>query len=122
VHAVIAVRIIQLSVGVAAHAKQLPQDARWLGWVGDHLPVGERHRGAEDAAYLSHEGGTTEHASTVPSQEPTQRGHVVSSGIANDAGGGGVHDACFVSEWHRSVMLRSRRASSQGARRTIADG
>jgi hypothetical protein len=113
---------IHLHFGIVSRAQEPRQDPRRLGWVGDDLPVGKRHGGAEVPVYLCHEGGTAEDASAVPCEEPAQCRYVVCGGVANGAGGVGVQGASFASEGHRTVMVRLDDASSKGARRSIADG
>jgi pimeloyl-ACP methyl ester carboxylesterase len=113
---------IHLHFGIVSRAQEPRQDPRRLGWVGNDLPVGKRHGGAEVPVYLCHEGGTAEDASAVPCEEPAQCRYVVCGGVANGAGGVGVQGASFASEGHRTVMVRLDDASSKGARRSIADG
>jgi hypothetical protein len=88
--------------GLAARADELPEDAGGLGWIRDGLPVGQRHRGADNPAYLCHQGGTAEHAYASLLYEPTQRGDIICRGETDDAVGGGVRVASLALRRHAS--------------------
>jgi hypothetical protein len=88
--------------GLATRADELPEDAGGLRWIGDGLPVGQRHRGADSSVYLCHQGGTAEHAHASLLHEPTQRGDIICRGVADDAVSCGVSVVSLALRRHAS--------------------